>query len=275
MPRLSPNITVERSNDNIDSVRAAYRTGIEDVESALGSSSQVVMQLKQRLAEILVQSGDFVEARHLYSDVKKAMEKSREALPDFPSTWNTGSFEARRAWDYKRKKALEENTERILESQRDLADLHGVGVDYMTAEQIQATEVVPGMQKTIGTEHLKTAAATESLVITYIRQERLREAEGHAKQILDQRRDYLGPTHHLTLQSRVILASIHGLAQSCGKVRPGISFFIFLFIKIPERKITGRRQPLMRRRVRKANSGRRERKGSTVAGKEARAYSSA
>jgi hypothetical protein len=174
----------------------------------VGSSSQVVVQLKQRLAGILEYAGEATKAGVLRLEIEKAMAQAKDALPDFPSTWNSHASVDWRAWDCMKRNAIKERTERVLESRTDVASDYRLRGEWKAAERLD-NEVLQQMEKTVGVEPLKTAAARESLVTTYIKQGRWREAELHEQRVLDIRRDSLGPSHHLTFRSMTVLVSIY------------------------------------------------------------------
>ncbi|KAK4116085.1 hypothetical protein N656DRAFT_223429 [Canariomyces notabilis] len=207
--------------EDVTRVRDAYNDEIGDLEGALGSSSPAVIQLKQRLAGILLQNGDFTEAGALYSDVASAIAQKRDALPDFPSTWNPRGFEERKAWDYIATKAIKENTVRMLQSRGDMVDSHRLGGNWAAAERI-GTEALPQLLQTVGEEHLQTLAVMESLAMTHMKRNKWKAAEQLEEKVLEVRREVLGPSHHLTLQSATVLASIYGCVQSCREFTPGV-----------------------------------------------------
>lgn len=210
---------VGESTADLTRIHEAYRTEIEDVESALGSNSQVVIQLKQRLAGLLAQRGQLIEAGVLHSDVEGAVTETRGLLPDFPSTWNQHGSEDQRAWDYIKSKAERENAKRVLQNRTELANSHRGRGDW-TAAALLGKGVLQEMEKMLGEGHLETAAAREGLVMTYIKQRRWRVAEQHALKVLDVRHKELGLSHHLTFQSIALLASIYGCVESCRKFCP-------------------------------------------------------
>ena len=213
--RLNPEANDERG---LMHIRDAYRDEIADLESALGRTSEVVIQLKQHLAGILLQNGEFEQAEHLYLEIQGALAENTNQLPDFPPTWEPFNPIHREAWKYRREQATDGNIRRALTNQLDLGAVRRHRGNLGGAEDLE-TNALEATKKLDGEEHIGTTIVMESLAKTYAKQGKWTAAERLEDKVLASRQNFLGANHHLTLQSKTMLASIYGCVQSCRKFR--------------------------------------------------------
>ncbi|KAK3395237.1 hypothetical protein B0H63DRAFT_65634 [Podospora didyma] len=210
------NVVEAHSPVGIRSLKTAYDTEIRDLKITLGSSSEIVLLLQQRVAGILTHLGHLDQAADLLSDVQKGIAERQDEMPAWPPIGQhcSSRFIERQSREHAKMKAARQNAASLLKSQANLAAAHRKRGQWEKARELEL-EVLAQLRALRGEAHLDTAQAMENLATTCMKQRRWREAERLALGVLKTRERELGSDHRLTLRSEGMLAAIYGCVSTC------------------------------------------------------------
>ncbi|PMD60524.1 uncharacterized protein K444DRAFT_394649 [Hyaloscypha bicolor E] len=211
------NVGEAHVRDEANNVKVAYEMEIEDLENTLGSSCELVMLLKQRLAGIITQLGELDQAGRLYLEIEKGIAERKDTSPDMPQAYFANKFMEENSRQYELDKAKKENNRRLLNSRGELAASYRSRGYWIKANWLER-DILDKKKDLLGNKHLETIETMESLAMTLVKQKRWREAESLELVVLETRRSQQGPDHPRTLRSEKNLAAIYGCVQTCREV---------------------------------------------------------